>query len=432
MPPTSYVSARTCSAAEAIAALPDAGRVGVGGNAGEPRTLLGALADAADRFHGLELVQALPFSSARLVSPAARGHVRVNALCIGPTLRQAIAERVADYTPVFLSEVPRLYRPGGSLPLDAALIQVSPPDADGYCSLGVSVDVTRAAVDAAPLVLAELNPRMPRTCGASAVHVSRIHHFVEVDHALPVAPPARIDTVRLQVARHVAELVDDGCTLQIGHGAVPDAVLGLVDDRRGLGFHTEMLTDGMMRLIQSGVATGEDKALWPGKAVASLVLGSEPLYRWVDQNPAIELHPSDVVNEPGQLARIDKLVAINAALSIDLTGQVNSDSIGPHLYAGIGGQVDFLRGAARSLHGRPVIALPSTARGGTVSRIVATLAPGAGVVTSRGDVHWVVTEFGRANLHGLSIAQRARALLGLAHPRFREALAAEARALGLL
>jgi acyl-CoA hydrolase len=423
---------RRVTAAEAVALLPARGRVAVGANAGEPTTLVNALADNAARFDGLEVTHLLSFAGERLVAPAARGHLRVNALFIGPAVREAVAAGHADYTPVFLSEIPALFRPGGPLPLDAALVQLSPPDAHGWCSMGVSVDVMRSAISHARLVIAEINPRMPRTQGASYVHLSDVHHIVDVDHPLPTLPAEPADPVRAGIAKHVAELVEDGCTVQAGIGAIPDAVMGLLGDRVDLGFHTELLSDGMMRLVEAGVATGARKETWPGKAVTSFVLGGEALYRWVSDNPAVEMQPSDITNDPARIARNPNFVAINAALSVDLTGQVNSDSIGTHFYSGIGGQVDFLRGAARSVGGRPIVALPSTARGGTVSRIVPTLAPGAGVVTSRGDVHWVVTEFGRANLHGLTISRRARALLGLAHPRFRDTLAAEARSLGLL
>ncbi len=423
---------RRVTAAEAVALLPARGRVAVGANAGEPTTLVNALADNAARFDGLEVTHLLSFAGERLVAPAARGHLRVNALFIGPAIREAVAAGHADYTPVFLSEIPALFRPGGPLPLDAALVQLSPPDAHGWCSMGVSVDVMRSAISHARLVIAEINPRMPRTQGASYVHLSDVHHIVDVDHPLPTLPAEPADPVRAGIAKHVAELVEDGCTVQAGIGAIPDAVMGLLGDRVDLGFHTELLSDGMMRLVEAGVATGARKETWPGKAVTSFVLGGEALYRWVSDNPAVEMQPSDITNDPARIARNPNFVAINAALSVDLTGQVNSDSIGTHFYSGIGGQVDFLRGAARSVGGRPIVALPSTARGGTVSRIVPTLAPGAGVVTSRGDVHWVVTEFGRANLHGLTISRRARALLGLAHPRFRDTLAAEARSLGLL
>lgn len=419
-------------AAQAIAALPRTGRIAVGANAGEPRALVAALADAASRFRNLEVVQVLSLGAERLVAPEARGHLRVNALFIGPAVRDAVARGDADYTPVFLSEVPALFRPGGRLPLDAVLVQVSPPDAHGWCSLGVTVDVMRSAVDHAPLVIAEVNPRMPRTQGAAGLHLSRIHCLVPVDHSLPEVLSEPRDPVREAIATRVAELIGDGDTIQAGIGAIPDAVLSRLRDRKNLGFHTELLSDGMMALVEAGVATGARKRLWPGKLVTSFVLGSESLYRWCDDNAGIEMQPSDVTNDPAVIAAHPNMVAINSALSIDLTGQVNADSVGPRFYSGIGGQVDFLRGAARSVGGRPIIALPSTARGGTVSRIVGTLAPGAGVVTSRGDVHYVVTEFGRADLHGQSVRLRAAALIGIAHPRFRDALRTEARALGYL
>lgn len=421
---------RTTDAASAIASLPRSGRIAIGSNAGEPRTLIAGLADAATSFDDLEIVEVLSFGSERLVAPEARGHLRVNALFIGPSVRAAVAEGVADYTPVFLSEIPELFR--SSHPLDAALVQVSPPDAHGWCSMGVTVDVMRSAVDNARLVIAELNPRMPRTFGAAFIHLSKLHKVVHVDHALPTLDPDAPDAVQDRIAEHVAELVDDGCTIQAGIGTIPDAVLRKLRDRRDLGIHTELFSDGMMALVEAGVATGARKDIWPGRAITSFILGSERLYRYVDGNPAIEMQPSDITNDPSRIARHANFVAINSALSVDLTGQVNADSIGPRFYSGIGGQVDFLRGAARSKGGRPVLALPSTARGGTMSRIVATLAPGAGVVTSRGDVHHVVTEWGRVNLHGLPVRKRAKALIGIADPRFRDQLTAEADALGYI
>lgn len=425
-----------CTAWEAIAELPRRGRVAVGANAGEPRTLIAALGEQATRFDGLEVVHLLALCSEALVEPACEGHLRVNALFIGPSVRAAVNDGRADYTPVFLSEIPALFKPGGSLPLDAALVQVSPPDARGWCSLGVTVDVMRSAIDNAPMVIAEVNPRMPRTYGDAFVHVSRFHRLVRVDHPLPELPqdPPNpvVDAANDAIGAHIAELVEDGCTIQAGIGAIPDAVMRRLGDRRDLGIHTELLSDGMMRLIEAGVATGARKALWPGKAVTSFMLGSEALYRFAQENPAIEMQPSNVVNDPMRIARQPNFVAINSALSVDLTGQVNADSIGHRFYSGIGGQVDFLRGAARSEGGRPVIALPATAKNGKLSRIVPTLAPGAGVVTSRGDVHWVVTEFGRVNLHGRSVRERARALISIASPAFRDELERGAREIGLL
>jgi acyl-CoA hydrolase len=424
------ISDRSCDAATAIAALPRHGRIAVGANAAEPKMLVRALADAASTFDGLEVVQLLSFGSERLVAPEVRGHLRVNALFIGPSVRTAIAEGFADYTPAFLSEIPSMLRPGGALPIDAALVSASPPDRHGWCSLGVGVDVVRAAVDCAPLVIAELNPRMPRTQGAASIHVSQFHRIVPVDYALPTLTEEPSNEVLDRIGAHVAELVEDGCTLQAGIGSIPDAVMRRLNDRKDLGIHTELLSDGLQRLIECGAATGAHKELWPGKAVTSFLLGSEALYSWADDNPAIEMQPSDITNDPSVIARHKNFVAINSALSVDLTGQVNADSIGPRFYSGIGGQVDFIRGAARSSGGRPIIALPSTAKGGTMSRIVATLAAGAGVVTSRGDVRFVVTEYGRADLRGLSIRGRVAALIAIAHPQFRDGLEAEARLLG--
>lgn len=426
----SLLAARTVDAATAIAALPRSGRVVIGSNAGEPRTLVQHLADAAPSFTDLEVVQVLSFGSERLVAPEARGHIRVNALFIGPSVRAAVAEGVADYTPVFLSEIPSLF--SGSHKPDAALVQVSPPDNHGWCSMGVTVDVMRAAIDQATLVIAEMNPRMPRTYGAAFVHLKELDLVVPVDHALPTLDPEPADDVRRRIAAFVADLVDDGCTIQAGIGTIPDAVMRRLLDRKDLGIHSELLSDGMMHLIQAGVATGARKELWPGKAVTSFILGSEDLYRYADCNPAIEMQPSNITNDPFRIARHSNFVAINSALSVDLTGQVNADSIGTRFYSGIGGQVDFLRGAARSPGGRPVLALPSTAKGGTMSRIVATLRPGAGVVTSRGDVHHVATEWGRVDLFGQPVRQRVRSLISIADPRFRDTLTEQARELGYL
>jgi len=420
------------SAAEAIALLPVRGRVAIGANAGEPRSLVAALAAQMPRFQGLEVVQVLSLGCGPLVAPEAEGHIRVNALFIGPAVRDAVAAGRADYTPVFLSEIPRLFHAGGALQLDAALVQVSPPDARGWCSLGVTVDVMRAAIDQAPLVIAQVNPRMPRTYGDAFVPLSRFAATVEVDDPLPTLDIDPPDPVTDAIGGHVAELVGDGDCIQAGIGAIPDAVMRRLLDRKDLGIHTELFSDGMMALVEHGAATGRRKKVWSGKAVTSFVLGSERLYRFVDDNPALELHPSEVVNDPGVIAREPNVVAINSALSVDLTGQVCADSIGTRFYSGIGGQVDFMRGAARSVGGRPVLALPATAKSGKLSRIVPTLTPGAGVVTSRGDVHHVVTEFGRVDLHGRSVRERARALIGIAHPAFRESLERSARELGFV
>lgn len=435
-----YASTRATSglmqivdAKTAITALPLHGRIVIGANAGEPRLLVEALAEQATRFDGLEIVELLSLRWSKvLVQPEFAGHIRVNALFIGEAIREAVRQGLADYTPVFLSEIPALFEPGGRLPLDATLVQVSPPDVHGYCSLGVCVDVMRSAVDNAKMVIAQINPRMPRTMGNSFIHTSRIQLAVEGNVPLITLPARENDPIHGRIGAHIAELIDDRCTLQTGIGGIPDAVLSRLKDRKDLGIHTEMLSDGVVDLARLGVITGAAKPFWPGKMVTSFLLGSEDVYDFAADNPMVEMQPSQITNDPWRIAQHPNFVAINSALCIDLTGQVNADSIGTRFYSGIGGQVDFLRGAARSKGGRPIIALPSTAKKDTVSRIVSTLAPGAGVVTSRGDVHHVVTEHGRVNLHGLTVRQRARALISIAHPNFQESLSQEAHRLGFL
>jgi acetyl-CoA hydrolase len=314
-----------------------------------------------------------------------------------------------------------LFQPG-KLPIDVALVQVAPPDAHGFCSLGVAVDHTLDAVRAARRVVALVNRRMPRVHGDSFLHVRQLHAVVEGDADLVELPPAPADGPAPAIARHVAGLIEDGDTLQTGIGAIPDAVLGFLRDRRDLGVHSELFSDGLVDLVECGAVTGARKTLHPGKIVAGFVLGSRRLFDFIDDNPMIELHPLAYVNDPFVIARNARMVAINSALSIDLTGQVSADSIGHRFYSGFGGQTDYMRGAARSPGGRPIIALPATARQGTVSRIVPALAPGAGVVTTRADVHWVATEFGAVDLYGMNVRQRAAALIRLAHPDFRAEL----------
>jgi acyl-CoA hydrolase len=313
------------------------------------------------------------------------------------------------------------------MPIDVALVQLSPPDDHGYCSLGVSIDIVRAAIDSARVVVAEINPRMPRTHGDAFVHISRCAQWVEVDHPIPELAPHRLGAVEQAIGRHVASLVRDGDTLQTGIGAIPDAVLASLRDHRDLGVHTEMFSDGVVDLVERGVITNARKTLHLGKLVTSFVMGTRRVYDFVDDNPCIEMHASDYVNDPFVIARNRGMVAINSALAVDLTGQVCADSIGAKFYSGVGGQVDFVRGAARAEGGRSVLALPSTAKQGTVSRIVVELAPGSGVTTTRNDVHYVVTEYGVASLHGKTVRGRVHALAAIAHPRFREELLAGAR-----
>ncbi|MFN3652771.1 MAG: GNAT family N-acetyltransferase [Armatimonadota bacterium] len=409
------------TAEQAVRCVGRGQRVFVGSGAAEPQALVAALTARAEELADTEILHILtlgiaPYSEARYGDA-----FRHNALFIGPNVRSAVAEGRADYTPVFLSEIPRLLR-SGRMPIDVALIQVSPPDAHGFCSYGVSVDVVKAGAESAELVIAEVNPRMPRTLGDSFLHVSRIAWLVENDAPLLESQPAPPDEVAIAIGRQVAELVEDGSTLQLGIGAIPNAVLHQLQGKRDLGVHTEMLSDGVIDLIESGVITCSRKTLLPGKVVTSFCMGSRRLYDYVHDNPRFEFRPTEFTNDPGTIARNARMVAVNSAIEVDLTGQVCSDSMGSRFYSGIGGQVDFIRGAARSEGGKPIIVLRSTAKGGTVSRIVPQLRDGAGVVTTRGDVHYVVTEYGVADLWGKSVRERAMALISIAHPQFREEL----------
>ncbi|HEY3493861.1 MAG TPA: GNAT family N-acetyltransferase, partial [Polyangiaceae bacterium] len=374
-----------------------------------------------------DVVHLLTLGSAPYVRPELADRFRHSAFFIGPNVREAVQAGRADFMPVFLSEIPRLIR-SRRVRIDVALLQVSPPDARGYVSLGVSVDIVRAAVEAADLVLAEVNPLMPRTFGDSFVPVADIDGLIPVETPVLELAPEPEDEVSLAIGRHVASLIPNGATLQTGIGRIPHAVVTALAHHHDLGIHTEMLSDSVLDLVLSGVATGRRKTLLPGKIVTSFVMGTQRLYEWVNDNPAVELRPSDFTNDPFVIAQNDRMVAINSALAVDLTGQVASDTLGGRFFSGIGGQVDFIRGAARSRDGKPIIALPSTAQDGKVSRIQALLEPGAGVVTSRGDVQWVVTEYGIADLWGKTIRQRAAALIEVAHPDFRPELVAAAKA----
>ncbi len=412
---------RWMSADEAMQLVQPGHRVYLHGGAATPHLLVDALVAQAERLTNVELVHLHTEGPAPYVEPEMAGHFRHNALFIGPNVRNAIAEGRADYTPVFLSEIPQLFAQGGPLPIDVALIQVSPPDGYGY-SLGVSVDCAHAAVESARIVIAQVNQRMPRSRG-SRIPLDAIHALVDGTAPLPQAPQPELSPESLEIGRHVAALVQDGATLQLGIGAIPSAVLSQMTNHRHLGVHSEMFTDALIPLIESGVVDGSRKTLDPGVVVSAFVLGTDHLYDYLDDNPAIELRPVTYTNDVAVITQQDNMVAVNSALSIDLTGQVVADSIGRRFYSGIGGQVDFIRGAARSKGGVPIIAMPSTAVGGTITRIVPDLDVGAGVVTTRGDVHWVVTEYGARNLFGRTIHDRARMLIEIAHPAFRESLA---------
>lgn len=395
-------------------------------NCGQPQTLADGLAQLAPDLRDVRLIQLLALGKADYVHPDLASNLRLNALFVGPGVRQAVNDGDADYTPVFLSEIPALFE-SGAIPLDVALVQVSPPDEHGFCSFGVSVDVIKPAAARARYVVAEVNQQMPRTLGDCFIHVSKLAWVVEADRPLLELPRDPFTTVHERIGKHIADLIGDGATLQLGIGAIPDAVLSQLKDKRDLGIHTEMFADGVMELFERGVITNEKKSLHPGKIVSSFVMGSRRLYDFIDNNPVVEMHPSHYVNDPFIIAQNDNMVSINSAISIDLTGQVNSDSIGKTFFSGIGGQVDFVRGAQRAKNGKAILAFPSTAKKGELSRVVPVLAPGAGVVTSRGDVNYVVTEYGVAQLHGKTIRERARALINIAHPDFRDELEQFAR-----
>ncbi|MEA2528454.1 MAG: hypothetical protein QOG89_98 [Thermomicrobiales bacterium] len=390
-----------------------------------PHELLAALVRRAPELRDVETVSLHTEGPAPHVAPELAGQIRHNALFVGSNVREAVNAGRADYTPVFLSEVPRLIAEG-TLALDVALLQVSPPDRHGFCRLGTSIACARAAADHARTVIGLVNPRVPRTLGNSAVHVSRFAALVETERALPAVAPPPAGEVERRIGEQVAALIPDRATLQMGIGAIPDAVLSCLGDREDLGVHTEMFSDGLLALAESGVISNRFKTSWRGRVVASFAVGTQRLYDFVDGNPFVEFHPSDVVNDTREIRRIAGMVAINSAVEIDLTGQVVADSIGERIYSGIGGQMDFVRGARLSPGGKAVIALPATARGGTVSRVVPALAPGAGVVTTRGHVQYVATEYGVVNLDAQPLRCRAELLISIAHPDVRGELRAAA------
>jgi acyl-CoA hydrolase len=387
----------------------------------EPETLVEALIRRAPFVHDVEVIHMMTLGCADYVAPEMTEHFRHNALFIGPNVRAAVNDGRADYTPVNLSEIEDLFD-SGRIPIDVALVQLSPPNAQGFCNFGVGVDTSLTAVKVAGYVIAQVNDQMPVTHGNNYVHVNQIDAFVEDSRPLCEYRKSEITDVQREVARNVSGLIEDGAVLQTGIGSIPDAVLPLLMDRKDLAVHSELATDSVIPLIEAGVLSGARKNFKPGKIVLGFVLGTKRLFDFVEDNPMFEFHPTAYVNDPDLIARNDNMVAINSALQIDLTGQVCSDSIGTYFYSGIGGQVDFLTGASVSKGGKPIVALPSTAEDTTISRITPVLSPGAGVVVSRASVHYVVTEYGVANLHGKSLRQRAKALIEIAHPKFRNQL----------
>lgn len=406
---------------EALRCVRSGMRVYIHPGCAEPEVLVKALIQRGPEVEDVEIVHLMTMGDAGYIAPELEDHFRHNAMFIGGNVRKAVNDGRADYTPVYLSEIEQLFE-SGAMPLDVALIQVSPPDAHGFCSFGVGVDTTLTAARCAHYVVAQVNDQMPRTYGDSFIHVSNIHAVVETSRPLCELPRPEITDLHVAIARNVAGLIDDGSVLQTGIGGIPDAVLPFLMDRKDLGVHTELISDSVIPLIEAGVVNGARKNFKPRKVILGFVLGSKKLFDFVDNNPVFEFHPNAYTNDPQLIARNDNMVAINSALQIDLTGQVCSDSIGNYFYSGIGGQVDFLRGASHAKGGRPIIALPSTAKNGSISRIAPMLDPGAGVVTSRGLIRYVVTEYGVAYLHGKCIRERAKALIEIAHPKFREEL----------
>jgi 4-hydroxybutyrate CoA-transferase len=416
---------RWTTAEEAVEVIRSGHRVFIHSIAAAPRLLIEAMTARGPELRGVEVVQLHTEGPAPYSEPELAGHFRVNALFVGANVRRAVQEGRADATPVFLSDVPQLFR-DGTLALDVALVTVSPPDRHGYCSLGVSVDASRAAVQAARTVIAQVNVQMPRSHGDGLVHLDDLDLLVE--GSAPIYELARPtpSAAELAIGRHVAGIVENGATLQVGIGAIPDAVLAALRGHRRLGIHTEMLSDGVVELVRCGAVTGEEKRIHPGKIVAGFAFGTRTLYDFVDDNPVVSLLDIAYVNDTAVIRRNPRVTAINGAIEVDLTGQVCADSIGERIYSGVGGQMDFVRGAALSLGGRPIIALPSTTSTGE-SRIVATLKPGAGVVTTRAHVQFVVTEHGVAALRGRSFRERAAAMAAIAHPSHRDGLLIEAR-----
>lgn len=430
---TSTYKSRVVSPAEAVKAIKSGNRIFLTGNVSVPQKVLSALVDYAPKLKNVEICQALTVGPADYVSEAMQGHLRVNSIFISANIRKAVQEGRADFTPVLLSEFPLLFK-RGLLPLDAALIHVSPPDEHGFCSLGVEVGLTKTPAESAKIIIAEVNEQMPRTLGDSFIHVSRLNYIVPVNYPISELPmgdegPSEVTE---KIASFIADLIPDGATIQMGIGAIPDAVLKFLFNKKDLGIHTELFSDGVIELVDAGVLTNAQKTLHPGKIIAGFMLGTKKLYDWADDNPLIELHRTEYVNDPFVIAQNDRMVAINSAIEVDLTGQVCADSIGPKLYSGVGGQLDFIYGASRSKGGVPIIAMPSTntMKDGTqLSKISVLLKQGAGVVTSRNHVRFIVTEYGVADLYGKTIRDRATQLINISHPQFRDDIKKRAREL---
>ncbi|MDR3627460.1 MAG: acetyl-CoA hydrolase/transferase C-terminal domain-containing protein [Ignavibacteriaceae bacterium] len=415
------------SADEAVKAIKSGDKILAHSNCALPKVLIDALMKRKDELYDVRIFHALTVGELPYVKPEMEGHFRHIAFFVGANAREAVRDGRADFMPIFLYEAPLLFS-RGIINLDAAFIHVSPPDEHGFCSFGVEVGLIKTGAEKAKLVIAQVNKNMPRTLGDSFIHISKINYIVEVDEEISELPQGEKESspeiieINKKIAHNISELIEDGSTLQMGIGAIPNYVLKHLYDRRALGIHSEMFSDGAVELVENGIITNEMKTLHPGKIVAGFVLGSKKLYKFIDNNPMIEFHRTEYVNDPYVIAKNYKMVAINSAIEVDITGQVCSDSMGPKIYSGFGGQLDFIRGASRSEGGKPIIALPSTTRDFKISRIAPFLKSGAGVITTRGDVHYVVTEYGSVQLFGKTIRERVKALINIAHPKFRDEL----------
>jgi len=418
------------TAEQAVQSVKSGDRVVLGHACGEPSVLVEALVARAEELRNVEIVHMVAMGQAKYTRPEMEKSFRHNALFVGGSTRKAVEEKRADYTPCFFSEIPRLFT-NKILAVDVAFIQITPPDEEGFCSFGLSVDYTSAAAESASIVIAQINRNFPRTAGAR-IHLSEIDFLVEKDEPVLELKPPVIGEIEKMIGENVASLVQDGATLQLGIGAIPDAVLLFLTHKKDLGIHSEMFSDGVVVLAEAGVITNTKKTINPGKFTASFLMGTRKLYDFVDNNPNVDMQPIAYINDPCVIGQHEDMVSINSALQVDLMGQVNAEMIGSKQYSGIGGQVDFVRGASRSKNGKSIIAMPSTAAGGKLSRIACELDRGAAVTTSRSDVHYIATEYGVADLRGKSLLQRAKALIAIAHPDFREALLAEAKAKGIL
>jgi len=420
-------SSKLTDADEAVKKIKSGDNIVIQPGCAVPLELVRAMVRRKDELENVTIYHILIVGELPYINPGMEKHFKHKAFFTGANTRKAVHEGRAEFIPIFLSEVPLLFK-RNIIPVDIALLNVSPPDEHGFCSYGVDVGTIKTAAEKAKIIIAQINSEMPRSLGDSFIHINKIHHIVE--HTEPIKELPQVDPNASQemlqiydtIGKNTAELIEDGSTLQMGIGAIPDSVMKYLRDRKNLGIHTEMFSDGIVNLVEEGIINGEEKTIHPGKIIVGFVLGTKKVFKFIDNNPVIEFHPQEYVNDPFIIAQNKKMVAINSAIQIDITGQVCADSIGTKIFSGIGGQVDFIRGAAHSEGGKPIIALPSITKDGAVSRIVPLLNPGAGVVTSRGDVHYVVTEYGVAHLFGKTLKERARDLIRIAHPKFRDEL----------